>query len=411
MTLLTRRAVLLADIEDTYNVAKSLGADDGFLIEDPDYQVDPTRLERTFFRADLSTMPHIIGRKLARMTFRTELRGNGLVDSGNAADAPLICRLFRGCGYSLTALAAIDVSAIYPVGTYENTVAWAETGSPTGVTAPIMYVLTVTTPGASAVAQITVTSDTAGEGNAAAVVTTAVPFTVGAKGLTLTPTFTGDLTTGQRWVLWVFPTGVRLDPVSSGFESLTLEMYFDGVRHQMTGCYGTFELTAEAGQYAMMDWTFIGQYIAPTDAALPSPTYETTAPSMVELAQLRIDDFAAIVNAFNFSQNNEIQPRPDVNSPDGYNGTRLVARNPEGGVDPEADLVANYDFFGNLASAKHLPFNMHIGSAIGNQVGIFAPRAQYTGMTYRDRVGLRTLDAGLRFPRVTGNDEIIFFFG
>ena len=51
----------------------------------------------------------------------------------------------------------------------------------------IQYILDVTTPGVSGTAEITVTSDTVGEGTAAAVVTTATPFTLGTKGLTVTP--------------------------------------------------------------------------------------------------------------------------------------------------------------------------------------------------------------------------------
>jgi hypothetical protein len=35
---------------------------------------------------------------------------------------------------------------------------------------------------------------------------------------------------------------------------------------------------------------------------------------------------------------------------------------------------------------------------------------QYTGLTYRNRTGLRTYDAGLKVAQYAGDDEIIFAF-
>jgi hypothetical protein len=57
-----------------------------------------------------------------------------------------------------------------------------------------------------------------------------------------------------------------------------------------------------------------------------------------------------------------------------------------------------------------MPFQMRIGNSAGNTVWAFAPNTQYSGMTYQDRSGIMTLDAGLRFSRSVGNDEITFFF-
>jgi hypothetical protein len=66
------------------------------------------------------------------------------------------------------------------------------------------------------------------------------------------------------------------------------------------------------------------------DEALPSPVHETTLPVQVELARLRLDDYSAVVAAASFTQGNDVQPRPDVNSSDGYNGVRIVGRAPGG---------------------------------------------------------------------------------
>ena len=104
--LLTRLAVLQAAIETTYNTPVALGVGDGFLVSDPKFSLKPNVLERNFVRQDLSPMPFIIGRKLASMEFTTELRGNGLQNSGLIGNAPVIARLFQACGYALAASAA-----------------------------------------------------------------------------------------------------------------------------------------------------------------------------------------------------------------------------------------------------------------------------------------------------------------
>lgn len=396
-------------MESTYNDPATVTTADGILVSEPMYTADPSLLERDFTRDTLSQQSHIVGRMLARMEFTTELRGNGKQDSGLLADAPIITRLFRACGYNITAKAAAYATDVFEDGDHENQVSWAAGGTLTN-TDVIKYTLEVTTGGASGTAEITVTSDTSGEGNAAAVVTTATAFTVGASGLELTPTFTGDLASGQKWHVWLMPTGILLEPISSSMESVTLVMNKDGVKHTMAGSFGTFEITANAGEYASIKWTFTGTYTAPVDAALVSPTYERTLPSQVENARLFIDDFAAIVEKFSYNQNNDVQIRPDVNSEQGYIGTRIVSRKPEGGIDPEAALVADYDFWGKLRNATRMPFQMRVGDAVGNTVWIIAPSTQYTRMTYQDRQGLLTYDAGLKFSGYQADDEVMFFF-
>ena len=491
-------------------------------------------LERDFTRNDLSPLPFIIGRKIASVEFETELRGNGLQNSGLTANAPVIARLFQACGYALTPNPAPSISNVFQVGDEATPVAWAEssgatasgtytpsgnfsagdvitigtkhytfvnsytntdgdvllggsegasinnliaavnlgagagtvyaaamTANPAEVLASlsgsnlvitsrsqgaagnsiattytpsgssegawghatlqggadvasntdmIAYYLTVSSGGASGTAEVVITSDTAGEGSPAQALTSGSPLTVGTQGLALTPTWAGNLEAGQQWVMWLRPPGLSLDPISDNFQSVTLALHKDGVLHTVPGCFGTFQINAAAGNYATVKWTFTGTYQAPVDDPNPSPNFETELPSQVQLARLRINEFNAIVEKFTFDQKNDIQIRPDVSSSDGYIGTRIVSRKPDGGIDPEADLVANNDFWGQFAAAQRMPFQFRVGSAPGNTVWFIAPNTQYTGMTYGDRNGILVYDAGLSFARSVGNDECSLFF-
>jgi len=407
--LLTRRAVVQAKVESVYGQAETVGVDDGVLVSEPTYTIEPNVLERDFVRDSISQSPHIIGRKLAQMEFTTELRGNGKQHSGNAADAPIISRLFRACGYKMTSETGPWVKGVFDVDDHANRVTWVSDVTQADNTDVICYFIEVTTAGESGVAEVTITSDTQGEGSAAQTIESGTDINVGTHGLVLTPTFTGELVQGQKWVVWLMPAGLRLDPISDNFESITLVMYKDGVKHVMPGAFGTFEITATAGEFASVSWTFTGIWQAPVDEQMPTPNYERTLPSQVELARLRVGGFYAIVEEFTFDQANDIQIRPDVSSKEGYIGTRIVSRAPEGGINPEADLVANNDFWSHLANASRMPFQMRVGHQPGNTVWIVAPGVQYTGLTYADRNGILTYDAGLKFPAYNSNDEIMFF--
>ncbi|MCO5157875.1 MAG: hypothetical protein M9945_14195 [Aquamicrobium sp.] len=406
--LLTRRAVLQTAIEGVYRQEAAVGVNDALYVEEPDYAVDVNLLERDFARDDLSPLPNIVGRRLASMTFTTELKGSGAQNSGNVADAPLIARLFRACGYSLTAIPDADSTVVYPIGNHTVEVQWLVSAVAAAHTDVINYSIEVVTGGPSGTAEVAIVSDTAGEGSPgpSIVATSGTAIPLGTHGLEVTPTWAGNLQAGKRWTVWALPTGLRLDPISDNFESLTLVLNMDGVQHKMLGCFGTFSVSAEAGDYARIEWEFQGTFIDPTDVPMPICNYEKSLPSQVELARLRMDKDYIIVNAFNYTQGNDIQIRPDVSSREGYVGTRIVSRAPEGGIDPEAEKVADHDFWGRMGDAERMTFQMRVGKDRGNTVWFLAPSVQYTGLTYQDRNGIRTYDAQLRFSRVLGNDEL-----
>ena len=151
--LLTRRAVLQVAMESTYRTEASVGANDALYVEEPDYAVDVNLLERNFARDDISPLANIVGRRTASLKFTTELKGNGAQNSGVAADAPLIARLFRASGYSLTAFDDVDTTDGVPDRpAHPQTSPGRLTLTGAATTDLIGYFLEVTTGGASGTA-------------------------------------------------------------------------------------------------------------------------------------------------------------------------------------------------------------------------------------------------------------------
>jgi hypothetical protein len=297
---------------------------------------------------------------------------------------------------------ATNLSAFLNSATPTNWLAPFGTWTKLYTAAPSTGVVTVTFSGVAAGVLVTNSADSG--------VTNSV--LIGASGSKVYTASLVTLVLGSFWTIKIIPPGVRYVPISTGFSSITLDLYFDGTKHKLTGCFGTFVINAKANDYPRIQFDFIGNYLAPVDAALPSPTYETTLPAPVELAQLAIDSppFYAVCTAFTYTQANQITPRQDVNFANSYNGVRIVSRAPTGGIDPEAELVGAYDFWTKLKNATQMGFGMRCGVTAGNIVLMSAPAVQYTGLTYKDRDSGRAYDAGLGFRRQVANDEFCIHF-
>lgn len=307
MPLRRNRKVLLVKEETTFNVDSTPdAANDAILAEEIDYQVDFVSLERNFLKPTWSRTAHASGRKLAKVTFMTEIKGGG-----TAGDQCDFGKLLTFCGFKETL--SPGVSATY-------------------------------------------------------------------------------------------------DPTSDPAEqkSATIYVYIDGVLHVMTGCYGTVSMEAEVNGFGKASFEFTGQYYAPTDVALPAaPTYESQKPQQFELAQFAANGYSGVISRFNIDMGLNILPRLDANGADGYNGTYIDDRNPTGGFDPEAVLVADEDFWDALAQATEMAFTVRVGTTAGNTVTITSANIQYTGLTYSTRDNIQTYDAGIAFNDAgSGDDEL-----
>lgn len=514
MTMLTQRAVLLAKLETTYGVDPSPSAAlDAFLVEAPEFTMEPNILRRNYVRQSISPLSARVGRKLAKIKFVHEVRGNNVQNSGQIADAPRLGRLLRACGFAQTAVSgAATVGAVTPATGNVVNPTWAAGGAntrrdqidytircvlggasatakvrvsgykqgyepasgadvylrseefsatvvsaagtvtvnesnPLSVTYVVAgtwlagdtiravvggniftHVVSTTTPTAIAAALSalmdphpllaatastgTVTVAFAGSALGVVITTAVTAVGLGDSGGTVTPTWAGNLTINNRWTVSVTPVGFSFNPVSTGFESLTLYLYLDGILHKVTGAMGTVSLAAPAGDYGKFTFEFTGQFNATTDVTLPAaPTYEDIVPPQVELAQLTWgSDGSLLAESFTFDMANTVVPRPDVNSPDGYNGVRITSRAPTGKFNPEMETVVTEDFWGQIAAASKRTFSMRIGTDAGNTVIVKSPQAQISGLSYADRNGVRAVDANLMLSGISGDDEIRFLF-
>ena len=210
----------------------------------------------------------------------------------------------------------------------------------------------------------------------------------------------------------VATTSVTYAPVSASFSSCTLYFHNDGIRHKVTGCRGSFELTAEVGQIPVIAFTMTGIYNAPTDETLPTPTYANQVAPLIfkngNTSNFSAFSYAGCLQSLNFQVANEVIYRELV----GCSKEVLITnRNPSGTCVIEAPSIATKDFFtiANGSSTGSITFQH--GATAGNIVTFTTAQSDIGSPTYSDQDGIQMLNLPyLAIPSSSGNDELSLAF-
>ena len=206
----------------------------------------------------------------------------------------------------------------------------------------------------------------------------------------------------------VSSTSVTYAPVSDSFASCSIHVYADGIRHIMTGCRGTFSISANVGEIPVISFTMTGIYNAPTDTSTPSATYSNQDTPKVFKAgnttSLSVLGYAASLESFSFDVANEVLYRELVGS---SKSVDITNRAPEGEVVIEAPSLADKDYFtiANNDSTGSITFQH--GQTAGNIVTFTAPNCDIGNPSYSDSDGIIMLNLPyVAVPGSSGNDEV-----
>lgn len=207
-------------------------------------------------------------------------------------------------------------------------------------------------------------------------------------------------------------TSVTYTPNSSILtaDSVTIWFYFDGMVHKITGCRGTFDFEAKAGEYGKFNWEFTGIYQKPADLALTSGTYQSTTPPRFVSASFAIDSYAGIIENLKISAGNTIAKRVSANAATGILAWYISQREVTGEIDPELVTFATKDFWSIIENSSQVALTAAITGSAGNILTITAPKVQIKDVKYGDRESLMTYQFSLIFVPNAGNDEISFAF-
>lgn len=383
MTQLTRLQVVLAKIETTYGTDPTpTGAANAIQVRN--LTVSPIAADtvsRDLIRSYLGESDQLLANIHKEMTFEVEVAG-----AGAAGTAPAYGPLLRACALSEISLAS------------------ALTGTAQGGAASTITLAA----GASSVTDFYVgmiITTTGGTGTGQSKRITAY------NGTTKVATITGSWATNpDATTTYSIGAAVTYKPVSttSLMESLTIYVNVDGVLHKMTGARGTVEMTINAQQIPVYNFSFTGMYVAATDTAAPTPVYtgfqtpvvanntNTTAFTFLGVASL-------VLESLSLNVNNSVDFRAMI----GAEYVQITDRKANGTLVYESTALSVLDVF-TAASANTTGYmSITHGTTAGNRVAISANKVDVGNPTFQDSNGIVMINCPVLFIPTAGNDDFV----
>ncbi len=170
----------------------------------------------------------------------------------------------------------------------------------------------------------------------------------------------------------------------------------------------------ETGKAAMIEFTFTGVWVAPTDAGIISPNYPAQLPIRFANSTMTIGgSWSPCVQSVEIDAGNEVVGRECQTSSDGsgYINAIITDRNVVGTINPEAELVATEDVYGDWIAHNENALSIALTDGT-DTITIAAPKLQYTNIQDGDRNGIIIDEIEFQCSRNSdaGNDELTIDF-
>ncbi len=198
---------------------------------------------------------------------------------------------------------------------------------------------------------------------------------------------------------------VTYEPVSAGFESVSVYYNLDGVRHILLGARGNVSFQLSPQRIPRFRFRLLG--LAGTIADQALPTVDVTKfikPAIVNKANstLSVHGVTAPAEGLSFDLGNQVEPRLLV----GYEAVEIVDRKSSGSVTIEAGSMATKNWFdvATVGTLGALAF-VH-GKTAGNIVELNAPKVQIGRPTQGATQGIANYTLPLMLAPDAGNDEL-----
>ena len=213
---------------------------------------------------------------------------------------------------------------------------------------------------------------------------------------------------------WTYTTGNGI--VGVDFPSVAFEVYVAGNNSQadkytLVGCVGTFRLTATAGRYPTLTFTFLGKlYSDPETVSIPAVSYPQTEPVPLEGINFTFGGYGFCVNELTIELGNRTAVRRCLSEANSVAGTVITGRETTGSIDPEAVFESDFPVFSKMKSGDILTMSMTIGSEAGNKITVSSDNVKIRELRFGDRDGIAIQDISLTFIQPDGGSELTIKF-
>lgn len=190
--------------------------------------------------------------------------------------------------------------------------------------------------------------------------------------------------------------------------SVSIRWHQDGIRHQMTGAFGTATWTRPAGDYPLINFEFFGLYSAPTDTAFPTVTWANQRdPLEVSAANtpvFTLNSVSRCLASYELALNNEITYM-------NYGGCsekfQITDRKPSGSIEVEDVLMATQDVFALATNSTKVPIVVgHTGGPAGSRSSLTTTNCTIGKASYNNRNNVRFVTLPFTPTSTDGTSEM-----
>ena len=202
---------------------------------------------------------------------------------------------------------------------------------------------------------------------------------------------------------------VAYTPVSTGESALTLGLNIDGQLHTLFAARGTWKLTFASNQIPYLEFTFTGNYKAPSSAAaVASPDYTAfrtpIVPSRLNTPTFTIQGAATLpITSLEIDYAAEVVHRELINLTE---ENIITGRTPAGSLVIDMPAYATFNPVTKAQTSFTGALSVIHGTAAGDKLKIDAPKVQLGAPSFSDQSGVWQATLPLAFTPNTGNDEI-----
>ena len=189
-------------------------------------------------------------------------------------------------------------------------------------------------------------------------------------------------------------------------ESVTFYLYRGGRVHEINGAVGTIKGVCEAGNLAMLEFSFMGLYNDPTLAGIPTDAVYDTTTGICKNGTVSYNSRTTLIsNTMSFDLQNTVAKRPSLSATDAIAGFHITDRNPIASFNPELTIETSYDFRGDaFTNTRELSYT--VGSFLTITIPAFNPYFP----EFNDVEGLLHETIQGQCVESSGNDEIKLTF-
>jgi hypothetical protein len=193
-------------------------------------------------------------------------------------------------------------------------------------------------------------------------------------------------------------------------KTITIEVWEDGAHKAIYGAMGNVRFTGQAGKKWILDFAFSGIWATDenlaglADEAMPAWTPATTTPLKLEGGTFTLATLAIKIASFELDMQNVVAMRGSVTGTGGIAHYAITDNDPQIGIDPEADLVAGYDYYGAYFNGTEAAVSLVLGAT--DTVTFTLPKVQYKEVTPGDRSGIKIYNITGQCNHSTGGDAV-----